>query len=341
MPVVTVIITTYNLEKYIAYCLNDLIVQTMKDFDVLVIDDCSKDKTVSIIQRYLIHLPGRIRLVILPQNLGSAARTRNYAMDSGLIKGEYLIFLDGDDRIEPDFLESLYEAASQHRADVAVCSYDRIDSKNGNILCEELQWLPDGGTLFPDDLEIAFLNGAIWNKLIRRKVIGQERIPDIRIGEDVSYALKIYRHCHKIACVRRMLIHYRVHPASAMLGTGFDDIRCFADELANQFRQAPREQQPMLALVAYLHIVLSMTLRAAACDQISLKAHHKWLMTYCQQHFNGFTIIQPSSLVRITGQRFKGNVLRLSLFLYKKSLLLPAIKSMRRFTQWTGKDIKW
>ena len=106
MRQITVVITTYNLAGKIELCFADLTAQTFHDFDVLVVDDCSTDSTVPVIRQCSSQFEDRIQLIQPHSNLGSPARTRNMAMDSGLIQGKYVVFLDGDDRLEPDFFRT-------------------------------------------------------------------------------------------------------------------------------------------------------------------------------------------------------------------------------------------
>jgi glycosyltransferase involved in cell wall biosynthesis len=341
MPAVTIIITTFNLEKYIARCLDDLLKQTMRDFEILIIDDHSTDATAMIIQNYLTLYPERIQAMFLSENLGSSSRTRNAALNSGMICGEYAVFLDGDDRIEPNYLECLYSAVKIHNADMAVCSYDRINAENGRKICDELQWLPDGGALASGDPTLAFLNGAIWNKIIRLMKIGDERITDLKIGEDAAFALKLYSRCNRIACVRRNLIHYQVHPGSVITGTDTESIKQFADELAKQYRYAPEKTRQVFALAAYLHIALSMMMRAADHKDIDLAAQYRWTRDYCRVMFDDFNDIKPYMFHKYSGQMFKGIALFLSFLCYKHGLLLPAAKALQLYTRITGKDIKW
>ena len=216
MPEITVVITTYNLEAYIGACLEELFSGTYQDFDVVLVDDCSKDKTVSIIKAYAEKFPGRIHSAFLQKNLGSPAKTRNWALDSGFIDGKYVVFLDGDDSLEPEYLEKLHTLALQNGADVAVCAYDRVEEGSGRVLCTEMQGFPALMTLPPEDDTLAFINGALWNKLFRSDIALAHRIPDFKVGEDLCYQQAIYRDCSSIACTDEVLIHYRVRTASVI-----------------------------------------------------------------------------------------------------------------------------
>ena len=142
MPEITVVITTYNLEAYIGTCLEELFSGTYQDFDVVLVDDGSNDQTVDIVETYAQRYPGRIHPIFLQKNLGSPAETRNWALNSGFIDGKYVVFLDGDDSLEPEYLERLHMLALQSGADTVICAYDRVEEKSSRVLCTEMQGFP-------------------------------------------------------------------------------------------------------------------------------------------------------------------------------------------------------
>ena len=118
----------YNAEKTLQRAVDSVLNQTYQDFDIVLVDDCSKDRTRDWVQDYVNRYPRRIQTFYLDQNLGSPAKTRNWALNSGFIDGKYVVFLDGDDSIEPQYLERLHTLIEETGADVAVCAYDRGDS---------------------------------------------------------------------------------------------------------------------------------------------------------------------------------------------------------------------
>ena len=118
-PAVSVIIPLYNYEKYIGECLENLLAQTLKNFEVIVVDDCSTDKSVEIVQSYVPKFGGRLRLVKMKKNSGNAAEPRNRGFSFS--RGEYIYFLDADDVITPTALEEMYMLAKDYAADVVYC----------------------------------------------------------------------------------------------------------------------------------------------------------------------------------------------------------------------------
>ena len=289
MPEITVVITTYNLEAYIGTCLEELFSGTYQDFDVVLVDDGSKDQTVDIVETYAQRYPGRIHPIFLQKNLGSPAKTRNWALNSGFIDGKYVVFLDGDDSLEPEYLERLHMLALQSGADTVICAYDRVEEKSSRVLCTEMQGFPQMISLPPKDDTLAFVNGALWNKLFRSDIALAHRIPDFKVGEDLCYQQAIYRDCSKIACTDEVLIHYRVREASVISNTEEQSIRYFAEELARQYEQAKNpSQKDTIGLSAFIHIGISMALRAADNPKINLHVHLKWTSRYFKKYYAWF-----------------------------------------------------
>ena len=85
---VSVIIPLYNAEKYIGVCLDSLLIQTLKDFELLIVDDCSTDSSPDIAESYLERFDGRLKIVTLPQNTGNASIPRNVELN--LSCGKYV-----------------------------------------------------------------------------------------------------------------------------------------------------------------------------------------------------------------------------------------------------------
>ena len=111
---VSIVITAYNIEEYVEQAIRSCLSQTFQDIEVVVVEDCSSDKTKYII-KHLMKEDSRIRLVENDKNYGAGQSRRN-GLDAA--KGEYFLLLDGDDWIEPDFIETLYNKAIETDADV-------------------------------------------------------------------------------------------------------------------------------------------------------------------------------------------------------------------------------
>lgn len=126
MPKVSIIIPIYNAEKYIQTTVDSVLSQTFSDWELLLIDDCSKDHTSSICEK-LVQSDNRITYIRQNEN-GGPAKARNVGI--GYAKGEYLAFVDSDDTIEPTFLERLVSTSIVNNADIVWCNYKEIWENN-------------------------------------------------------------------------------------------------------------------------------------------------------------------------------------------------------------------
>lgn len=116
IPLVSVVIPMYNSEKFISQTLESLLYQTMKDFEIVIVDDRSTDNSVAIVESLARHFGGRLHLIKLPENSGSGAIPRNVGIN--FARGKYIAFMDNDDLFTPTALEELSTLAEEHQADV-------------------------------------------------------------------------------------------------------------------------------------------------------------------------------------------------------------------------------
>ncbi len=155
---VSVIIPVYNTEKYLRKCLDSVCNQTLKDIEIICVNDCSSDDSLAILQEYASQ-DNRIKIINFTQNKGVAI-ARNTAIDEA--KGEYIGFVDSDDYIDLDFYEKLYNKAVETGAEVAIGGC-YIENENGtrqkNILIDNfLQQVSKNKMVFSELFTLAIYN---------------------------------------------------------------------------------------------------------------------------------------------------------------------------------------
>lgn len=184
-PVISVIVPVYAVEKFVEHCAVSLMEQTLDGIECIFVDDCSPDHSVDIIRDVISRYPCRdARIVSHGVNRGLPA-ARNTGLE--LATGKYVFHCDGDDWIEPDMLERMYEVAESSQADIVYCdfylSYEKSERYMPNLCFESGESL----------LRQGFLSGAIkynvWNKLVKRSLYTDNGIifPDGHsMGEDMT-----------------------------------------------------------------------------------------------------------------------------------------------------------
>ena len=234
IPAVSIIIPMYNAEKYIGECLDSILAQTFTDFEVIVVDDCSTDKSCEIVESYIENQKGegtdKLKLVRSKKNSGACIGIpRNIGIR--FAQGEYLMFVDNDDALTPTALEELYSIANEFDADVVYCEkYYRIDvgekfNTDKSILTVDVGWgskynFVSKPTLISDNFAERIRDfcakkfwTAPWNFLFRRSLIMQKdiRFPVIRIGEDEIFDLNVICNAKNIVRVPNIIYIWRRH----------------------------------------------------------------------------------------------------------------------------------
>ncbi len=212
-PNVSVVLTVYNTENYLAQCLDSLLIQTLRNIEIICIDDASQDSSVAIIRKYQ-ETDNRIKLIELAQNKGA-----NFARNKALGKacGKYVIILDADDFYEPDFLEELYEQAQATKSDITFCGYDLFDDSTKSI--RKITWdierkiLPKEKTFTMSPKLFDLLPSFVWNQLYRRQFIKENnlRFANISCYTDVYFNKTALLKAKRIAYVDKKLVYYRVN----------------------------------------------------------------------------------------------------------------------------------
>lgn len=115
----SIIVPVYNVEKFLNKCLDSLVGQTMEDYEIILVDDGSKDASGRICDDYAERYPELVRVMHIDN--GGQGRARNFGIDTA--KGEYLGFVDSDDWVETDMYPKLCQRADETGADVVVCDF--------------------------------------------------------------------------------------------------------------------------------------------------------------------------------------------------------------------------
>ena len=206
MPEISVIIPVYNGEKYISGCIESVLKQSYQKFEIILVNDGSKDGTAGICQSYS-QKSDRIKLIEQENQGVSAARNAG----KKLAAGKYLLFVDADDELHPEMLKILYSEASRKDCDVTICGIETVTTGadwNGCIST------PDFRTLTKEEAIRLLLRGkkvesGAWNKLFRGELIRDiEFVEGKRINEDKYFVFQAFLAAEKISITDEKLYCY-------------------------------------------------------------------------------------------------------------------------------------
>ena len=218
MPKISLIIPVYNVERYLRECLDSAVGQTLQDIEIIVVNDASPDNSQQIIADYAAR-DARIVALAHEHNRGLGA-ARNTGLERS--RGEYIMFLDSDDTMEPNSCELLYRKICEHQADIVVAGTRRIDERSrptGTICAVAKNRNPE--EFFEDHgaLKLYFneqIGASVCNNIYRAELWhkNQLRFPCIRTGEDLYLICHILALCKKLVKINTILYNYRITTGS-------------------------------------------------------------------------------------------------------------------------------
>ena len=206
---ISVIVPIYNSGKYLNKCVDSLLNQSYKSFELLLIDDGSKDNSLSICNKYAAQ-DSRVK-VYHKENEG-IAKTRNYGLR--IAAGEYITFVDSDDYVDHDFLRLLFEAIEENHCELSICSFARfMDSRIMHNTYEKSRVIDKTNLellIFTD----SNIGKANWNKLYNAQLLENIQFPDLCLGEDYVFNFEYFKNVKKVAIIDKELYYYRITPDS-------------------------------------------------------------------------------------------------------------------------------
>ncbi|WP_294542749.1 glycosyltransferase [uncultured Gemmiger sp.] len=208
-PLISVVVPVYNSAPYLETCLRSLLAQTWQDWEAILVDDGSTDGSARLCDTWAKKEP-RLR-VIHQKNAGvSAARNAGIAA----ARGEYLAFVDADDWVEPDYLQTLFNCIGSH--DMAVCCVWDLSDWNEKVCGEtvSLQVLRTTPSRYANPVFINYACNKLYRTALVRPAI---RFPEgVRRCEDAYFAQDCLLACRSIAVCPDKLYHYEQHEGSAL-----------------------------------------------------------------------------------------------------------------------------
>lgn len=237
-PKVSVVIPCYNVENYLRQCLDSVVGQTLKDMEIICVNDGSKDGTLSILQEYAAADP-RVRIIDKPN--GGYGESMNRGFDAAT--GEYLGIVESDDYADPEMFQSLYDCAKTYDLDVVKAGFYYYYSKpeERNVPCPIASRVTSQRTFTPltgfqskmEMVEFFNIKPTIWSAIYRRDFI---RANHIRFHEtpgasyqDASFNFKVWVCAQRVRLLPQCFLHYRQdNEASSVNDPG--KVYCICDE---------------------------------------------------------------------------------------------------------------
>ena len=284
---VSVIVPVYNVEKFIDKCLNSLVKQSLKEIEIIVVNDGTKDNSQKIIDKYVKKYPDKIKSYI--KENGGQGSARNYGLKKA--SGEYIGYVDSDDFVEKDMYKKLYNKAKENNYDIVVCGNYNVseDYQNKNIDAFINNYNTDLENIF-------FGKMAVLNKIYKRDILIKNKLEfkEKVWYEDLAFTLKAIMNSNTFAFIDEPLYDYLIREGSTMNNSNvqrnLEILDAFNDILSYIQHNKKEEYFSKIEFLAIDHIYISAivrVLKAEADDKVKRETINK-LIDYMNKKFPNY-----------------------------------------------------
>lgn len=281
---VSIIVPVYNVEAYIARCLDSLVNQTLKEIEIIIVNDNTPDNSIKICEEYASR-DNRIR-IFSKENEGLGL-TRNYGMKHA--NGEFIAFVDSDDFIDKDFYEKLYKGAQMKQADVCFAEYkaykcnqekEKIKGKipfvndtenTEDVLYSMLNFKKYG-------CEKCYMGMSVWRAIYKRKIIQENNILFVSerkyISEDIIFNFDFLENSQKASFVKDTYYHYCYNNTSlthVYRKDRFEKAKVLKEKLIEKAIEYNELDNLDEGIIRFFMGYVRTAIKQEACNTISLK----------------------------------------------------------------------
>lgn len=213
---VSIIIPVYNAEKYLKKCIDSVLSQTLKEIEIILVDDGSIDDSTNILNDYA---KNHKNIKVIHQQNSGPAIARNAGME--IATGEYIGFIDSDDYVSSDMYETLYNAATINNVDIVISDYYTV--KKDNIIPSAHFKFPSNQVIAKDDILKLITNANEsrilwfgWKGIYKRNIIQSQKIiyPLLKLGEETVFLLDCFLSANSMYYIDKPFYYYEQTPNS-------------------------------------------------------------------------------------------------------------------------------
>lgn len=248
---ISIIVPIYKVEEYLERCIQSILKQTYNEYELILVDDGSPDNCGEICDRYA-EIDNRIKVIHKPN--GGLSDARNVGLE--MAGGEYVVFVDSDDWLAPQYLEHLLDVAKKTGSDIVECDIIKTSNENEIAVCESEY----GSKCYKTEealrllVEDSVFHQYVWNKIYTREVIGNISFEKGRTNEDEFWTYQIFGRARKVARIDVPLYFYYQRESSIM-GVGYNIKRLDGIEAKLRRQEYIEDNFPELTTVAKINLI--------------------------------------------------------------------------------------
>lgn len=338
---VSLIVPIYNSEAFLRRCLDSLLEQTLKEIEIVCVNDGSTDKSEKILEEYA---SKHTKITVLKKENGGCGSARNMGIEYA--KGEYIEFVDSDDILQIDAVEKMYNSAKKHNSDLVVCGMERIDDETGKLITTDMMNVKKEVIKIDSNLdELLFINPGPCNKLHRKSIFKNARFEKIPVVDDLMLTLQYIPYIKTISFVKESLYKYKVRKESGVNTVQYSTY----EQMKEKFIIRKKEYKELnlsneyfnyIDRMAFIHVGVSMLYRVGYIKEKDIGKEIKMTMEYLDKEFENWNTFYRIKRVELVSKLKLISVKFLNL-LYKMGLAKLFIKTYIFFITKLNIDIKW
>lgn len=240
MELISIIIPVYNVEQYLRECLDSIIKQTYKNLEIILVDDGSLDKSGEICDEYKLRDD---RIIVIHKENGGLSDARNTGME--IAQGKYIQFIDSDDYIDEDMIETLYHLITENSADISMCSNYILVGEKATSNSSGKKYIYNRIDALKEILLDEKIRSYAWNKLMKKDILKDIKFPKGKVFEDILTIPKIFEKSSKIVYFDVPKYYYRQREGS-ILNKQTNALRLAYIQAATEINKFIEEKEPSL-----------------------------------------------------------------------------------------------
>ena len=340
----SIIIPFYFSHKYIERCLESFLAQTVIDeYEILCCGDRVEDPTHAIIDEYAAKYPGKVQLHLQEGRGPSGARN----LGLSLAKGEYIMFADADDYVEPNILADCEKALTDTNADYVCVAFERVSTDGKRYSIEQMAPKRTVVEITPKNApKMAFIYTAPWGKLFRRDLLSGLFFPEFPVScyEDCIFSLALCPRVRKYVVITDVLYHYLVHEEQGIqTSASVEKATKFRNDLVDLKKSFEAEgitepYMKLLDIAAFIHVGIADVHRAAENPEVSIREFCAGAKAFLNESFPGWRKIKMCPYGRFT---LRCKAVWIAKQLYRMNIFWIFIKCYNWMIKTLHIDLKW
>lgn len=271
MELISVIVPIYKVEKYLEQCLDSILKQSYNNLEIILVNDGSPDNCGKICDEYA---KKDNRIKVIHKENGGLSSARNAGLD--IATGEYISFIDSDDCVAENFIETLYKLCIENNCDISECDFLRFENE---ICTNKMKINVETHTSYEmqsrlDEYEFSVRGVVVWNKLYKKYLYQNIRFPVGKINEDEYTTYKVLYNCKTLICTTNQELYYYRINSNSIMGQNFNvrrlDVLLGLEEKMNFYKEKKYMDIYVKVVVRYQNLLNSFFISLSECN-INLK----------------------------------------------------------------------